>query len=104
MFRRAWPHLRDASRITIFLCRRISKEGCNPFTSPRFFAIIQGVSSFMPIYKMKNEDFFKRWSSEMAYVLGFFAADGSMIPHKNGGHYIEFTSTDRILLEHVQGV
>jgi len=40
----------------------------------------------------------------MAYVLGYFAADGSMIPHKNGGHYIEFTSTDRILLEHVQGV
>ncbi len=38
----------------------------------------------------------------MAYVLGYFAADGSMIKHKNGGHFIEFTSTDRILLEHVQ--
>ncbi len=38
----------------------------------------------------------------MAYVLGYFAADGSMISHKNGGNFIEFTSTDVVLLEHVQ--
>ena len=37
----------------------------------------------------------------MAYVLGYFAADGSMIANRRGGYYIEFTSTDRILLEHV---
>ncbi len=52
----------------------------------------------MPIYKTKNDDFFKKWSPEMAYVLGFFAADGNMSPHSNGGRYIEFTSCDRELI------
>ena len=51
-----------------------------------------------------NHDFFKKWSSEMAYVLGFFAADGSMIQNKRGGHFIEFTITDRIVLEQIQQV
>jgi hypothetical protein len=41
---------------------------------------------------------------EMAYVLGYFAADGSMIARQNGGRYIEITSTDRMLLEHVRSV
>jgi intein/homing endonuclease len=40
----------------------------------------------------------------MAYVLGFFAADGSMLENSRGGHYIEFNSTDRILLEHIKRV
>ncbi|MBP7741409.1 MAG: hypothetical protein KA104_01830 [Candidatus Pacebacteria bacterium] len=51
-----------------------------------------------------NQDFFKKWSSEMAYVLGFFAADGSMLRNGRGAHFIEFTSTDRVLIEHVQRV
>ena len=38
----------------------------------------------------------------MAYVLGFFAADGSMIRNKRGAHFIEFTITDRIVLEIIQ--
>lgn len=37
----------------------------------------------------------------MAYVLGYFAADGSLILNKRGGRYIEFTSTDRILLQKI---
>src|SRR3989344_237214 len=41
------------------------------------------------------------WSPEMAYVLGYFAADGSMIKNNHGGYYIEFTSTDRTILEQV---
>lgn len=40
----------------------------------------------------------------MAYVLGYFAADGCMIRNNRGGYFIEFTSTDRILLEHIQHV
>lgn len=35
----------------------------------------------------------------MAYVLGYFSADGSMLRNKRGSCFIEFTSTDRILLE-----
>lgn len=38
----------------------------------------------------------------MAYVLGYFAADGCMVFNARTGHYIEFTSTDRIVLENVQ--
>ena len=48
-----------------------------------------------------NHDFFKTWSPEMAYVLGYFAADGSMVKNTRGGFYIEFTSTDRVILEQV---
>lgn len=56
----------------------------------------------MPIHRELNHDFFKKWSPEMAYILGFFAADGSMIKNKRGGHFIEFTITDRIVLEIIQ--
>ncbi len=58
----------------------------------------------MPMIRSLNQDFFKKWSSEMAYVLGFFAADGSMLRNGRGAHFIEFTSTDRVLIEHVQRV
>lgn len=34
----------------------------------------------------------------MAYVLGFFAADGTMIANNRGAHFIEFHSTDRQLI------
>lgn len=53
----------------------------------------------MPIFKTKNNDFFKQWSPEMAYVLGYFAADGCMIKNKRGAYYIEFISTDRELIK-----
>ncbi len=52
----------------------------------------------MPMHRTLNQDFFKTWSPEMAYVLGYFAADGSMIQNKRGGHFIEFTSTDAVLI------
>lgn len=56
------------------------------------------VDVFMPIHKAKNEDFFKKWSSEMAYVLGFFTADGSMYTTKRGTHFLDFQITDKALL------
>lgn len=34
----------------------------------------------------------------MAYVLGFFAADGTMIANNRGAHFIEFHITDKELL------
>lgn len=34
----------------------------------------------------------------MAYVLGFFAADGCMIKNKRGAHFIEFHITDKDIL------
>lgn len=58
----------------------------------------------MPIYRHKDENFFKKWSVEMAYVLGYFAADGNMIRNQRGAHYIEFTSVDRELIENVRAL
>jgi len=52
----------------------------------------------MPISKNKDENFFKTWTPAMAYVLGFFTADGSMRQTKRGTHFIEFQITDRELL------
>lgn len=56
----------------------------------------------MPIFKTRNEDFFKKWTPEMAYVLGFFAADGNMIKNKRGAHFIEFQITDKNLLHKIR--
>lgn len=56
----------------------------------------------MPIFKRKNEDFFKKWTPEMAYVLGFFTADGNMIKNKRGACFIEFYGTDRDIIEKIK--
>ena len=38
----------------------------------------------------------------MAYVLGFFTADGNMIKNKRGAHFVSFYSTDKDLLEKIR--
>lgn len=58
----------------------------------------------MPIFKTINPEFFKVWNPSMAYVLGYFAADGSMLKNKRGGHFIEFTSVDKGLIEKVRNL
>ena len=47
-----------------------------------------------------NRNFFKIWSSKMAYVLGFIAADGSLedAPYLRG-KYLRITSSDLEILE-----
>lgn len=40
----------------------------------------------------------------MAYVLGFFAADGTMRQTKRGTHFVEFHITDKELLEEIRAV
>ena len=56
----------------------------------------------MPIQRNVNQDFFKKWSPNMAYVLGFFAADGNMIINKRGAHFIEFQINDLELLKNIR--
>ncbi|MBU4311324.1 MAG: LAGLIDADG family homing endonuclease [Candidatus Omnitrophica bacterium] len=51
---------------------------------------------------MIDVDFFKTWSKEMAYVLGYFSADGGMFINSEGSRYIQFVSTDYSLLEKVK--
>ncbi|MDO8512724.1 MAG: LAGLIDADG family homing endonuclease [bacterium] len=50
------------------------------------------------------DTFFDKWSPEMAYVLGYFAADGCMFRNKRGSYYIEFTSTDIELIACVKSI
>lgn len=38
----------------------------------------------------------------MAYVLGFFTADGNMIRNKRGAHFISIEITDRDILEEIK--
>lgn len=58
----------------------------------------------MPIARTLNQDFFKTWSPEMAYVFGFFAADGSMLENNRGACFIEFDITDKIVLTRIRRV
>ncbi|MBI4134735.1 MAG: hypothetical protein HY471_01325 [Candidatus Sungbacteria bacterium] len=58
----------------------------------------------MPIFRSKNEHFFKQWSPEMAYVLGFFCADGCIFTNPRGSCYLAFYSTDREILEKIKRV
>jgi len=51
-----------------------------------------------------NINFFKKWSSEMAYVLGYFAADGCMFINPRGSRYVSFTSCDQELVQKVKRI
>lgn len=52
----------------------------------------------MPIQKEFNKNFFKRWSSNMAYILGFLFADGNIIKTKRNTHFTSFYTADYNLL------
>lgn len=56
----------------------------------------------MPIYRKVDKNFFKKWTAEMAYVLGFFAADGYMTVNKRGGHFWNIQITDEKLLNSIK--
>jgi intein/homing endonuclease len=56
------------------------------------------------IVRNKNEDFFKSWSREMAYVLGFFLADGCIFENPRSSKYIDFHNTDYELLKNIRNV
>ncbi|MBI2338497.1 hypothetical protein HYU95_04930 [Candidatus Daviesbacteria bacterium] len=54
--------------------------------------------------KRDVETFFDIWSKDMAYVLGYFAADGSMYKNKRRSCYIAFTSTDEELINLIKKI
>ena len=58
----------------------------------------------MPINKNIAKDYFKLWSPNMAYILGFFAADGYMTYNRRGGQYWSIQITDKELLEGIKKV
>ncbi len=50
------------------------------------------------MHRAVNADFFKTWSPEMAYILGFFAADGYLTLNKRGAHFWNIQITDEHIL------
>ncbi|MEK7150558.1 MAG: LAGLIDADG family homing endonuclease, partial [Patescibacteria group bacterium] len=56
----------------------------------------------MPVYKKVNKNFFKTWTPEMAYILGFFSADGYITVNKRGGQFWCIQITDKKLLEEIK--
>ncbi|MFA7315633.1 MAG: LAGLIDADG family homing endonuclease [Candidatus Paceibacterota bacterium] len=50
----------------------------------------------------KQSKFFNQWTPKMAYVLGFFAADGNLSITKNGGYYISFQSKDKQIINDIK--
>lgn len=56
-----------------------------------------------PIHR-KIDSFFDSWTEDMAYILGYFAADGSMYRNKNSSYYIAFYSIDEVLIDLVKRI
>lgn len=52
----------------------------------------------MPIQKVFNKSFFKKWSTDMAYILGFLFADGNIIKTKRNTHFVGFYTADYPLI------
>lgn len=58
----------------------------------------------MPIYKKVNKNFFKIWTPDMAYILGFFAADGYITHNRRGANFWNIQITDKKLLEDIKDI
>lgn len=54
--------------------------------------------------KQVNENFFKEWSPQMAYVLGLIYADGTIIDARKSSRtcYLQISNNDKPLLEQVK--
>jgi intein-encoded DNA endonuclease-like protein len=52
----------------------------------------------MPVYRSVNHSFFSNWTPDMAYALGFFAADGNINQNKRGVCYLNIQISDKKLL------
>ena len=57
----------------------------------------------MPIFKTADLKFFKKWTPEMAYVLGFLYADGNIVDAvASRTQYISFSSKDREIIAKIK--
>lgn len=104
----------DIPRPTItrwFKQLKIPSQSCTRFTNNNLLYVGPNRPPKKPKLPKKphsrisvNENFFKNWSPEMAYVLGYFTADGNMFINPNNSHYIAFTSTDYELISNVREI
>ncbi len=97
--------------VTRWFCRlQVPTQSCHRFTDKNLTSWLYKTGQLKkkprcqksPREPWANIDFFKKWSPEMAYVLGYFAADGSMYVNPRGSKYITFSSVDREMLEKVK--
>jgi len=54
------------------------------------------------MYRKINKNFFKKWTPNMAYVLGFIYADGNLIHTKRGTWFWSLQITDKDILEEIK--
>ena len=69
---------------------------------------IQSKIRYLPIQaKVKkhnvNSDFFKTWSPEMAYILGFIGADGNVC-HSGRGYILHVACDDKDIIEKIKPI
>ena len=74
----------------------------------RSYSSIQSKIRYLPFQKkvkkhLVNSNFFKSWSPEMSYVLGFIAADGN-ICHSGRAHTLHIACDDRDVIEKIKKV
>lgn len=104
----------NAPRSTItrwFHYFRVPTQSCRRFTDKNLTSWLYKVGKLKKKLRKKishkkavmaKEDFFETWSPKMAYVLGYFAADGCMFVNPRGSKYVSFSSTDWEILEKVK--
>jgi len=56
----------------------------------------------VPVYKKINKNFFKKWTPNMAYVLGFIYADGNIIYTKRNTWFWSLQINDREILGEIK--
>ncbi|MEW5805414.1 MAG: LAGLIDADG family homing endonuclease [Patescibacteria group bacterium] len=56
------------------------------------------------MFRRKNEVLFEKWTSQMAYVLGYILADGSLIKNKRGAYFTEIQSIDKEIIVKIRKV
>ena len=56
------------------------------------------------MYRKINKDFFKKWSPEMAYILGFLFADGNILHTKRNTWFWSLQITDKDILFRIKKV
>jgi len=56
----------------------------------------------MRTLKSINKKFFKKWTYEMSYILGFMFANGNITVTKRGANYFAFYSADIDVLQFIK--
>ncbi len=88
--------------------RKLTYKQMSKLLVKRSPASIQSKIRYLPFQqKIKkhpvNSNFFKTWSPEMAYVLGFIAADGN-ICHSGRAHTLHIACDDQDVIEKIKNV